>query len=61
MAEEHDPITAEVTNVLEAEPSCMPTATRPPSSPHHLAILVSTGKAKEAAADTGGCEAIEQE
>ena len=51
MAEENDPILDEVRNLLEAEPASLPAAIPGPdipSLPEQLAILVSTGKCKEA-------------
>ena len=51
MAAENDPVMAEVMNMLEAEPASSPAAAPDPdiSSLHEqLAILVSTGKCKEA-------------
>jgi len=50
MAEGNDPVMAEVMNMLEAEPSSIVTQPNPdiPALREQLAILVSTGKAKEA-------------
>ena len=51
MAAENDPVMAEVMNMLEAEPaSLLAVAPGPdiPSLREQLAILVSTGKCKEA-------------
>ena len=51
MAEENGPVVTEVMNLLEAEPSSLPAATAGPDIPalrEQLAILVSTGKCKEA-------------
>ena len=49
MAEENDVATAEVVNLLEAEPASLPAAgPNIPSLREQLAILVSTGKCKEA-------------
>ena len=51
MAEENDPVMAEVMSLLEAEPSRLPAAVAGPDIPalyKQLAILVSTGKCKEA-------------
>ena len=53
MAEENDPVMAEVMNMLEVEPASSPAATPGPDIPslrEQLAILVSTGKCKEAIA-----------
>ena len=50
MAEENDPVMAEVMNIL-GEPASLPAATPGPNIPalsEQLAILVSTGKCKEA-------------
>ena len=51
MAAEIDPVMAEVMNMLEAEPASSPAAAPGPDIPslcEQLAILVSTGKCKEA-------------
>ena len=51
MVEENDPVMTEVMNLLEAEPSSVPAAVPDPDIPalcEQLAILVSTGKCKEA-------------
>ena len=51
MAAENDPVMAEVMNMLEAEPVSLPAAAPGPDIPslrEQLAILVSTGKCKEA-------------
>jgi len=51
MAEEYDPAMAEVMELLEAEPANTPAAAPGPDIPalrEQLAILVSTGKWKEA-------------
>ena len=49
MAEENDAVMAEVMNLLEAEPASLPAAgTDIPTLREQLAILVSTGKCKEA-------------
>ena len=51
MAQENDPVTAEVMNPFEVEPASSPAATSGPDIPalrKQLAILVSTGKCKEA-------------
>ena len=49
MAEENDPVMAEVINLLEAElSSASPVAPDIPALREQLAILVSTGKAKGA-------------
>ena len=51
MAEQNDPVMAEVINLLEAEPTSSPAAAPGPDIPalrEQLAILVSTGKCKEA-------------
>ena len=51
MAEQNDPVMAEVMSLLEAEPASSPAAAPGPDIPAHcenLAILVSTGKCKEA-------------
>ena len=51
MAEQNDPVMAEVMNLLEAEPTSSPAAAPGPDIPalrEQLAILVSTGKCKEA-------------
>jgi len=51
MAEENDAVMAEVMSLLEAEPASSPSAAPGPDIPTHreqLAILVSTGKCKEA-------------
>ena len=52
MAEENDAVMAEVMNLLEAEPAAALPAARPdiPALREQLAILVSTGKCKEAIA-----------
>ena len=51
MAEENDAVMAEVMNLLEVEPACLPVAAPGPDIPalrEQLSILVSTGKCKEA-------------
>ena len=51
MAEENDAVMAEVMNLLEVEPACLPVAAPGPDNPalrEQLSILVSTGKCKEA-------------
>ena len=51
MAEENDPVMAEVMSLLEAEPTSSPAAAPGPRVPAHreqLAILVCNGKCKEA-------------
>ena len=49
MAEENDPVLAKVMNLLEAEPASLPAAgPEIPALREQLAILVSTGKCKEA-------------
>ena len=51
MAEGNDPVMAEAMHLLEAEPPSLPAAAPGPDIPAHredLAILVSTGKMKEA-------------
>ena len=51
MVEEKDPVMAEVISLLEAEPTSLPASAPGPDIPAHrgqLAILVSTGKCKEA-------------
>ena len=49
MAEENDAVMAEVMNLLEAEPASLPAAGPDiPALREQLAILVSTGKCKEA-------------
>ena len=49
MAEENDAVMAEVMNLLEAEPASLPAAGLDiPALREQLAILVSTGKCKEA-------------
>ena len=51
MAEQNNPVMAEVMSLLEAEPTSSPAAVPGPDIPAHredLAILVSTGKCKEA-------------
>ena len=49
MAEENDAVMAEVMNLLEAEPASLPAAGPDiPALCEQLAILVSTGKCKEA-------------
>ena len=51
LAEENDPVLAEVMNMLEVEPASSPAAAPGPDIPslrEQLAILVSTGKCKEA-------------
>ena len=51
MAAENDPVMAEVMNMLEAEPASSPAVVPGPDIPslrEQLAILVSTGKCKEA-------------
>ena len=51
IAEENDPVMVEVMNMLEAEPPSSPAAMPGPDIPalrEQLAILVSTGKCKEA-------------
>ena len=51
MAEQNDPVMAEVMSLLEAEPLSSPAAAPSPDIPAHreqVAILVSTGKFKEA-------------
>ena len=50
MAEENEAVMAEVMNLLEAEPAAVLPAARPdiPALREQLAILVSTGKCKEA-------------
>ena len=49
-AEENDAVTAEVMNLLEVEPACLPVTAPGPDIPalrEQLSILVSTGKCKE--------------
>ena len=51
MAEENDPVMAEVMNLLEAEPASLPAAVPAPDIPalcEELTILMSPGKMKEA-------------
>ena len=51
MAQENDPVMAEVMSLLEVEPVSLPAAVPGPDIPalrEQLAILVSTGKCKEA-------------
>ena len=51
MDEENDAVTAEVMNLLEVEPACLPVAAPGPDIPalrEQLSILVSTSKCKEA-------------
>ena len=51
LAQENDAVVAEVMNLLEAEPASLPAAAPGPNIPAlraQLAILVSTGKCKEA-------------
>ena len=51
MAEENDAVMAEVMNLIEVEPASFPVAAPGPNIPalhEQLAILVSTGKCKEA-------------
>ena len=49
MAEENDPVLADVMNLLEAEPASLPAAGPDiPALREQLAILVSAGKCKEA-------------
>ena len=51
MAEQNDPVMVELMSLLEAEPASSPAAAPGPDIPAHheqLAILVSTGKCKEA-------------
>ena len=51
MAQENDPMLAQVMNLLESEPASLPAAAPVPNIPalrEQLAILVSTGKFKEA-------------
>ena len=48
MAQENDPVMAEIMNLLEAEPTSSPApAPEIPAFLEQLAILVSTGKCKE--------------
>ena len=48
MAEENDAVMAEVMNLLEAEPAAVAAGPDIPALREQLAILVSTGKCKEA-------------
>ena len=51
MAQENDPVLTEVMNLLDVEPASLPAAAPGPDIPalrEQLAILVSTGKCKEA-------------
>ena len=48
MAEENYPVMAQVMNLLEVEPASSPAAADIPAPSEQLAILVSTGKCKEA-------------
>ena len=51
MVEGNDPVMAEVMNLLEAEPASLPAAAPGPDIPalrEKLAILITTGKCKEA-------------